>query len=563
MFECLRRGGTVVSNWAACTSPRSFDLSGEVDGDYTFEVARDAVGNTSGATADVYTLDRSGPSAPSIDSAPATPSADPAPSWAFSGEASASFECRLSRSGTIVSNWSACSGSRGYDLTGEADGSYLFSVRARDEAGNTGPAATSSYSLDRSAPAVPTIDSAPASRGRTATRPGASRPRRRPRSSAAWSAAGAPCPTGRPARARSRTTSTSAPDGAYTFKVRARNPLGTLSAPQSDAYTLDTTAPAAPSINTNPGAVGSSRSLRGASPARAAPRSSAAWRARQRRLRLGGLRLSMTYDLSGQADGPYEFKVRARDAAGNTGSAANHTYELDTSGPAAPALTAAPASPGSSRAPAWSWSGDGGATFVCKIDRGSDAVTAWAPCVSGQPQDLSGQPDGTYTLSVRAVDAAGNSGGVMTSAYELDTTAGTVSIANGPRRSCDPHPAWSFAAESGAAVSCRLVFGSDVVADWAACGSPHSFDLTGRPDGDYRSSSAPPTAPATPAPTPAGRSGWTPSRRPSPWSRPGRRSATTTAPPSGRSAVRPARPSSAASSTGPARSTTGGRARPR
>ena len=158
--------------------------------------------------------------------------------------------------------------------------------------------------------------------------------------------------------------------------------------------------------------------------------------------------------------------MRARDAAGNTGSAANHTYELDTSGPAAPALTAAPASPGSSRAPAWSWSGDGGATFVCKIDRGSDAVTAWAPCVSGQPQDLSGQPDGTYTLSVRAVDAAGNSGRRHDQRLRARHHRGHGLDLSGPRRSCAiAHPAWSFAAESGAAVACRLVFGSDVVAD--------------------------------------------------------------------------------------------------
>ncbi len=489
-LDCrLRRGATIVSGWASCASPRSFDLSAEVDGDYTFEVvARDAVGNTSGAATDVYKLDRNGPAAPSIDTAPPTPSADSSPSWSYSGEVGADFECRLTRSGTVVSNWGSCSsGTRAYDLTGEADGSYLFAVRARDAAGNTGPAVTSAFSLDRSAPAQPTIDSAPgvAGTGRSPT----------------WSFSADPTSTLECRLERGGTvvsdwatcTSprsydlTGAPDGAYTFKVRARNPLGTASAPQTDVYTLDTTAPAAPTIATNPGASGSTRSPAwsftgegGATLECRLERSGAAvydW---------ASCASPLTYDLSGRPDGSYLFKVRATDAAGNTGAASTHSYELDTTGPAEPVLTTAPASPGASRAPAWSWSGESGSAFDCRIDRGGDQVFDWTPCVSGQPHDLSGRPDGTYTLSVRGRDAVGNTGPALSSAYELDTTAGSIAIVSGPAPIIhDRHPAWSFTAEAGAAVTCRLVFGSDVVADWAACASPHSFDLTGKADGDY------------------------------------------------------------------------------
>src|SRR3712207_8491825 len=37
--ECrVERGATVVSDWAACTSTHSYDLSGDPDGVYTFRV---------------------------------------------------------------------------------------------------------------------------------------------------------------------------------------------------------------------------------------------------------------------------------------------------------------------------------------------------------------------------------------------------------------------------------------------------------------------------------------------------------------------------------------------
>ena len=61
--------------------------------------------------------------------------------------------------------WAACSGTRVYDLAAEPDGTYTFSVRATDAAGNTGPASTSTYELDRTAPSPPAITASPSSPG--------------------------------------------------------------------------------------------------------------------------------------------------------------------------------------------------------------------------------------------------------------------------------------------------------------------------------------------------------------------------------------------------------------
>ena len=237
-------GGSVVSDWATCTSPATYDLAAQPDGSYTFSVraitlsgtgdpaprapmssiaapgrpdvhqpprdtrhrdqpqlgvlgrggghlrvppgpgrhrgirmgglhvaavlrprraARrhlhhlgaqtDTAGNTGPAATDDYTLDRTAPAAPAFTSRPPSPGSDASPSWGFSGEAGATFECRLDRGATVIAGWAACTSPRTYDLAAEPDGTYTFSTRQTDAAGNTGPAATDDYTLDRAAPA--------------------------------------------------------------------------------------------------------------------------------------------------------------------------------------------------------------------------------------------------------------------------------------------------------------------------------------------------------------------------------------------------------------------------
>jgi predicted phage tail protein len=371
----------------------------------------------------------------------------------------------------------------------EADGVYTFGVRQRDEAGNTGATATSPFALDRSVPDQPAIDAAPGVTGSS--------------HNASWSFSGEADSTFECRLERGAgvviddwTSCTSPrdynlagePDGAYTFLVRARNPLGTPSAARNDVYTLDTAAPAAPAIATDPGARGSSRT-----PAWSFTGEAGA--SFECRLETGtGTAVNdwstcsspKSYALAGLSDGAYVFKVHAHDGAGNTSTNGSHTYVLDTTAPAAPDLTSAPASPGQSRAPVWKWSGEAGASFECRMSRGSAVVSDWAACLTGQAFDLSGRPDGTYTLQVRALDAAGNAGAVRAGASDLDTTPGALQIRSGPAPVArDRQPSWSFSGEPGAVFACRLQAGSDVVANWSGCSTPHAYDLGAAPDGDY------------------------------------------------------------------------------
>src|SRR5436305_14285518 len=88
--------------------------------------------------------------------------------------------------------------------------------------------------------------------------------------------------------------------------------------------------------------------------------------------------------------------------------AATSTYVLDTSPPLAPAITAAPATPGNGRSPTWSFTGEAGATFDCSLTRGGVTVFPAAPCTSMGSVEFTGQPYGTYTFTVVAIDAPGN-----------------------------------------------------------------------------------------------------------------------------------------------------------
>ena len=111
----------------------------------------------------------------------------------------------------------------------------------------------------------------------------------------------------------------------------------------------------------------------------------------------------------------------------------------------------APASPGSGRSPSWSFTGDVGATLECRLDRGATTISNWATCGAALGYDLTGQLDGTYTLSLRARDAAGNTSTVTTSSYVLGTTAPAApSIGMTPTSPGNPLPRRGFSGEAGA-----------------------------------------------------------------------------------------------------------------
>ena len=138
----LAAAGT--SSWSYAVPAASFPAEG---GYLVSARATDAVGLTAIDTV-VITFDRTPPPVPTITSGPSgtTMGGD---AFAFTGEAAATFECRMD-----AGVWAVCTSPKSYSSLG--DGSHTFGVRATDGAGNTGPVANRSWTVDATAPVVAT-----------------------------------------------------------------------------------------------------------------------------------------------------------------------------------------------------------------------------------------------------------------------------------------------------------------------------------------------------------------------------------------------------------------------
>jgi hypothetical protein len=486
----VMRGGTIIVPFAVCTGPYSVDLSSTGDGSYSFLVkATDIAGNAGAPVTTTYLLDTVAPTAPVITSAPPSVASNRSPSWGFTAEAGATLQCRIYRDGTTPGGWSTCTSPYVANLATASDGTYDFEVRAIDTAGNIGPSTTRVYTLDTTAPAPPTLVSSP----------------------------GTPSPVHTPAWGFSAETGattecqivgpggvvapwatcsspyvadlTAQPDGDYTFQVRATDAAGNVGPALSVPYTLDSTAPSPPTITSAPPGPASDRTptwtftgepgatltctiTRGTTVVIAATTCTSPF----------------TADLTGQPDGVYTLTVTATDTSGNTSAASSATYILDTTAPKAPRFTRTPTTPDSIRTPSWSWAKVTGTTASCRLTRDGVVIVNWRTCGSPFIANLSGRPDGTYTLSVRLTDTAGNVGPAATSNYVLDTTApgapGFTSKPSSP--DSDRRPSWSWTLPSGTRAECLVTRGGGVVRDWSACGTTYLLSLTGQPDGTYR-----------------------------------------------------------------------------
>jgi len=122
------------------------------DGTYTVRVrAVDAAGNVESTTSSTFTVDNVAP-VTAIDSQPADPTSATAASFEFTAnEPGSAFECKLD-----AGLWLACGSPHAYGPL--ADGSYTFSVRATDVAGNTDASPASfTWLVDTTAPSTPTL----------------------------------------------------------------------------------------------------------------------------------------------------------------------------------------------------------------------------------------------------------------------------------------------------------------------------------------------------------------------------------------------------------------------
>lgn len=213
-----------------------------------------------------------------------------------------------------------------------------------------------------------------------------------------------------------------------------------------------------------------------------------------------GSGFTVTSDL---ADGAHSISVWQRDQAGNTSSAsATYTWVVDTQAPTtAPTVTSAeiaaqvngdPKYLGKSGAktPTFTFLGDSAASYQCRLD--SNSESAWANCgtvTTGTGTYKLPSPitaDGSHSLDVRQLDAAGNAGPTATYTWAAKVTIQPISAVGdasfkpdaffGPGAvTNNPSASIAVTGEVGTTFSCQVQRGS-ATTGWHLCTGSTSGD---------------------------------------------------------------------------------------
>ncbi|MFP4376493.1 MAG: Ig-like domain-containing protein [Spirochaetales bacterium] len=128
---------------------------------------------------------------------------------------------------------------------------------------------------------------------------------------------------------------------------------------------------------------------------------------------------STQYTLTGLADGSHSFWVVAENAGGSTQSV-TRSFAVDTVPPVLN-ITGGPIGPTNDSTPTFLYSASGATTIECRVGTG-----AYQSCGSSS-HTTSALSDGSYTFSVRASDAAGNTT-TRTRSFSVDTVAPSAPI---------------------------------------------------------------------------------------------------------------------------------------
>jgi hypothetical protein len=449
------------ASFAACISPKTYASLAE--GQHTFAVkARDAAGNESSVTSYTWRVDTTPPAAPTIGTHPADPSNASNAGFSFSGEPGAGFLCRLDGAA-----FAACTSPASYSNLSEAQ--HTFGVKARDAAGNESGVTTFTWTVDVTPPGSPSIDSHPPD-------PSSSTSASFGFSGEAGATFTCQLDAGGFASCASPITYAGLTESSHSFQVKARDAAGNESAPSSYTWSIiaaptvtltqpadgsasnDTTPTFAGVAGTDPGdqTTVTVKVYAGATPNGTPLQTLIAFR--------DGLG-NYAVDAAALGEGLYTAQAEQGDTAGNIGRSAPVTFTIDTTAPAAPAIGSHPADPTNATSASIAFSGDAGASFLCRLDGAT-----FAACTS--PKAYSALSEGTHSFQVKARDQAGNESAVTSFTWTIDLTAPAApAIGSHPADPTNASSAsFTFSGAAGASFLCRLDG-----ATFAACTSPQAY----------------------------------------------------------------------------------------
>jgi Bacterial Ig-like domain len=166
------------------------------------------------------------------------------------------------------------------------------------------------------------------------------------------------------------------------------------------------------------------------------------------------------------SDGPYTFRVKATDAAGNSAEA-TRSFQVDATPPSV-SVESGPSGVTDDQQPTFTFSGTdavGPLSFQCSIDSGTASFRGCSgPGNSDRPSSPLGF--GSYTFRVRGTDGAGNTSSASRS-FSVKGPPETT-ITKGPKKTRKVRPKFKFTASDPVATfECKLDKGQ-----FAPCASP-------------------------------------------------------------------------------------------
>jgi hypothetical protein len=227
------------------------------------------------------------------------------------------------------------------------------------------------------------------------------------------------------------TTATLA-DGSHTFDVRAKDASSNVDAtPASDTFTVDTVAPALPTVTSGPG--GGSVDPDGDFEFAWTGEAGGTFECSLDNGTINFSACTSPKEYLDQPSGSYWFRVRQIDAAGNVGSTRTRNFSVSSGDTTAPNTTFGTLTQsdvaGRDISATFSGTDDvtpaGSLTFQCSLDTGT---ASWSSCTS--PKTYADQASGSYTFRVRATDAASNTD--ATPATQAVLVKSIINVTNSP-----------------------------------------------------------------------------------------------------------------------------------
>jgi hypothetical protein len=402
-FQCSLSTG--ADKFAACPVGA---YAAQPDGSYTFKArAIDVAGNSSVSAPFSLTIDTVAPIA-NISANPPSVTNNTKPSFSFASDAGSTFQCSLTSG---AASFSACT-SPFSPAAALVDGSYTFSVKATDLAGNAGTATNYPFTVDTVAPSVTVLTVSPSSVNTPSFSFAASE---KATSECYLAQASLALNTAAFAACTSPVTFGVVADGNYTFRVRASDAAGNVGPITAQALTVSTAAPppvVVPGVPTGLAATAASTSQINLSWAAVTGASGYHVYRDNAATATATVTAGTTFSDTGLAAGStHSYTVDAFNSAGNSARSASVSMTTQAAAPPPAGTISAPTAPKTTLVSGGTLSSTGGVPVT---------ITWTAPTTL---------PTGTSTVSYAVEQKTGT--GAFTLVKTVTTTSTTLTLATG------------------------------------------------------------------------------------------------------------------------------------